>query len=85
MKGKIKNFAGEAGLGIGSVYAFFLIPNIYELFSPEAVIVIRQVLVISFAFCILVNPKGLIEVGETFAPKLIKVLTLIFNNKKNEN
>lgn len=83
MRVKIKNFAGEAGLGIGAVYAFFMITPVNELFLPQVIIVLRQVLVVGFAICILINPKGLVEMGEAFAPKLIKLLTLLF--KKDED
>lgn len=82
---RLKTAATQIGLGIGAVYGFFLIPNIEILFKPDFVLLLRQWLAIGFAVCLLINPKSLIEAGETFAPKLVSVLQIVFGSKKNKD
>ena len=82
--GKIKHVATRLGLGIGAVYAFFLIPSIEQLFIPTFLILLRQILALGFAACLLINPESLIETGERFGPKLLSILNLMFTNKKKD-
>lgn len=81
---RIKLLATNLGLGIGAVYAFFLIPQIESLFDVSFMILLRQVLAIGFGICLLINPKSLVDAGEHFAPKLINVLNVLFG-KSNKN
>lgn len=82
---KIRTAATHIGLGIGAVYALFLIPDISGQFETAFISTLRQGLIIGFAICLLINPQSLISAGEAFAPKVIKVLQLLFNSKKDEN
>lgn len=82
---RIKNAAAQIGFGLACVYAFFLVPAIEKLFTDNFILLLRQVVAISFSVCLLVNPRSLIELGETYAPKIIKILTLIFTNKNSKD
>ena len=85
---KIRYLATQIGLGIASVYAFFIVPSISELFDPTFIIILKQSLAIAFAICLGINPKQLITLGEQFAPKIITFFQIFFNNNKqdrNEN
>lgn len=81
---RIRYFAAQVGLGLGAVYAFFMVPSIAELFAPTFLILLRQSLALGFALCLLLNPKALIEIGETFAPKLITFFQIFFTNNKDK-
>lgn len=81
---KIKSAAAQIGLGLGACYAFFLIPSIEGLFKDTFVLLIRQIIAIGFAACLLINPKALIDLGQTYAPKLVLILQMLFYPNKNE-
>lgn len=82
---KIQDLATNLGFGIGSAYAFFLIPSIADLFSPTFMVLLKQILAISFAVCLLISPKSLVEVGEKFGPKLITILNTLFGKNKSDS
>ena len=82
---RIKNAAAQIGFGLACVYAFFMVPAIEKLFTDNFILLLRQVIAISFAVCLLVNPRSLIEIGETYAPRIIKILTLLFTNNSNKD
>lgn len=82
---RAKTAATNIGLGIGAVYAFFLIPDIEGLFKVEFILMMRQGLAMGFAVCLLINPKALTESGEKFAPKLVSVLQILFGGKNKDN
>lgn len=80
---RIKNAAAQIGFGLGAVYGFFLIPAIDNLFADNFVLLLRQVVAMAFAACLLVNPRALIELGETYAPKIISIISMLFTNSNN--
>jgi len=82
---RIKSAAAQIGFGLACVYGFFLLPTIEKLFTDNFILLLRQVVAISFAVCLLVNPRSLIEIGETYAPRIIKILTLLFTNSNNKD
>lgn len=81
---KVKDAAAEIGLGLGAFYLFFLIPSISGLFSDDFVLLLRQVLAMSFGISLLVNPQKLLEYGEKFAPKIKAIISIFFNSKNDE-
>lgn len=82
---RVRIFAAQLGLGIGAVYAFFLIPDIAELFRPSFLILLRQVLALSFGVCLLLNPSALAAAGAKYGPKVIEILSLFFSNKSKKD
>ena len=82
---KVKYAASQIGLGIASIYAFFMVPSIQELFSPTFLILLRQTLAICFAICLGINPRQLIQLGEQFAPKIITFFKIFFTHDKTKN
>lgn len=87
---KIKAVATELGLGLIGVYLFFLIPQIEQNFSPNFILLLRQVVSLGFGLCVFTNIRGLIDAGEKILPKVLsigRVLLDILNiiiNRKNE-
>lgn len=82
---RIRYAAAQIGLGLGTVYAFFMLPSIAELFDPAFLMLLRQTLALSFAFCLLLNPKSLIEIGSQMAPKIISFFQLFTANKQDKD
>lgn len=86
---QVRTAVTQIGLGIGTVYCFFLIPSVAELFKPSFLILTKQVLAIAFAACLLISPQSLINLGASIAPKLLSMYNIFFggpkNNKENES
>lgn len=82
---RIRTFAAQLGFGIGATYAFFLIPDIAELFRHSFLILLRQVLALSFGICLLLNPQALADVGAKYGPKIIEIINLLFSNKSKKD
>lgn len=80
---RIKDAATSLGMGIGLVYMMFSWEPIYSLFPQGFILMIRQVLVITFGVCVLVNPQGIIDMAERIAPKIIALLNAIFIKRKD--
>lgn len=82
---RVKSFAMNLGLGIGAVYCFFLIPAIEGLFTASFITLLRQILVITFAVCLLISPEKIIDLGIKIAPKMIAILDIITGRKHTNN
>lgn len=82
---RIKQTAANLALGLAIVYVMFTFEPIHSLFPPTVVIMIRQVLVISFGVCVLLSPESIIRMAERMAPKVQSILGIIFGTGKNKN
>lgn len=82
---RLRAAAAEVGLGLGAFYLFFLIPSISELFTDDFILLLRQVLAMSFGISLMINPHKLVEYGEKMAPKIKSIITILTggdNDKK---
>ncbi len=82
---RIRAAAAEVGLGLALFYLFFLIPSVSGLFSPDFVLMLRQVLVMGTGISIAVNPHKLVEYGQEFAPKIKSIISILFNNNNTKD
>ena len=83
---RIRQIASHLGTGIGLVYLFFMWEPIYTLFPEAFLILIRQVLSLSFAVCILLAPEQIVRAGQKMAPKVVALIAMFFNiNIKNKD
>lgn len=82
---KLQSTATSLGMGIGLVYLIFLWEPIYTLFPEAFIVLLRQVLVLAFGLCVLINPQGIVQMAEKVAPKIITLLSVIFVNKNKKD
>lgn len=85
MMKKVKDFAAQLGLGLGTAFCLFYIPQVQDLFSMEFLVLVRQVLILGVAVCVVVSPESLISLGSRMAPKIISILSIFINNNKSKS
>jgi len=82
---RLKTVATSLAMGLGLVYLLFMWRPVEALFPVSFMTLLRQIIALSFAVCVLISPDAIVRAAEQMVPKVIGILTMMFTNKKKDD